>query len=104
VSTGPQWSRSRQSAQYVRTVIDATATDTYGGRYVFGQLEQRQLTRTTRVSVIVTPTVSLQVFAQRLLAVGDYSDFKELALPRTCDFLHSGITAGSIAYDSQRHF
>jgi hypothetical protein len=99
VSTGPQWNRSRQIAQYVTSVVDATATDTYGGRYVFGLLEQTQLTMTTRVSVIVTPTVSLQVFAQPLLAVGDYGDFKELARPRTYDFLHYGAT-GSIAYDS----
>jgi hypothetical protein len=100
VSTGPQWNRNRQIAQYVRSVADPTATDTYGGRYVFGLLQQTQLTMTTRVNVIVTPTVSLQVFAQPLLAVGDYDDFKELARPRTYDFLHYGTTAGSIAYDS----
>jgi len=100
VSTGPQWNRSRQIAQYVTTVTDATATNTYGGRYVFGLLEQTQLTLTTRVSVIVTPTVSMQVYMQPLLAVGDYGDFKELAQPRTYDFVHYGVTAGSIAYDS----
>jgi hypothetical protein len=54
----------------------------FGGRYVFGELEQSQLTMTTRVSVIVTPKVSMQVFAQPLIAVGDYGDFKELARPR----------------------
>jgi hypothetical protein len=100
VSTGPQWQRRRTIAQYVTTTTDATATDTYGARYVFGELAQTQLTMTTRVSVIVTPQVSLQVFAQPLLAVGDYGDFKELARPRTFDFLHYGATGGSIAYDS----
>jgi hypothetical protein len=101
VSTGPQWNRNRTIAQYVTAVSDGTATDTYGGRYVFGELAQRQLTMTTRVSVIVTPTVSVQVFAQPLLAVGDYDDFKELARPRTYDFLHYGVTGGTIAYDGQ---
>ena len=100
VSTGPQWNRNRQIAQYVTSVTDATATDTYGGRYVFGLLRQTQLTMTTRVSVIVTPTVSIQVYAQPLLAVGDYGDFKELARPRTYDFLHYGTTGSSITYDS----
>ena len=99
VSTGPQWNRNRQIAQYVTAVTDATATDTFGGRYVFGLLQQSQLTMTTRVSMIVTPTVSVQVFAQPLLAVGDYRDFKELARPRTYDFAHYGVTAGTIAYD-----
>jgi hypothetical protein len=99
VSTGPQWNRNRQIAQYVTAVTDATATDTFGGRYVFGLLNQSQLTMTTRVSVIVTPTVSMQVYAQPLLAVGDYHDFKELARPRTYDFAHYGVTAGTIAYN-----
>ena len=90
VSTGPQWNRRRAIAQYVTTVNDATAVDTYGSRYVFGELAQTQLSMTTRVSVIVTPKVSMQVFAQPLLAVGDYGDFKELARPRTFDFLHYG--------------
>ena len=36
---------------------------------------------------------------QPLLATGDYSGFKELARPRTFDFLEYGATAGSIAYD-----
>jgi hypothetical protein len=99
VSTGPQWNRRRTIAQYVTTTSDATAVDTYGSRYVFGELAQRQLTMTTRVSAIITPTVSLQLFAQPLLAAGDYSDFKELARPRTYDFVHYGATAGSIAYD-----
>jgi hypothetical protein len=102
VSTGPQWNRNRQIAQYVTTVGDSTATSTYGQRYVFGELAQSQLTMTTRVSVIVTPKVSVQVFAQPLLAVGDYGDFKELAQPRTYDFTHYGATPGTLAYDAMR--
>jgi hypothetical protein len=100
VSTGPSWNRNRQIAQYVTAVTDATATDTFGGRYVFGLLNQSQLTMTTRVSVIVSPKVSMQLFAQPLLAVGDYDGFKELARPRTYDFTQYGATAGTIGYDS----
>jgi len=88
LSTGPQWSRSRTIAQYVKSVEDSTSLATLGGRYVFGQLDQSQLTMTTRVSVILTPTVSVQVFAQPLLGVGDYTNFKELAKPRTFDFVN----------------
>ena len=77
----------------------ATATDTFGGRYVFGELQQSQLTMTTRVSVIVTPKVSIQVYAQPLMAVGDYGDFKELARPRSYDFLHYGTPGSTLSYD-----
>jgi hypothetical protein len=100
VSLGPEWNRSHGFAQYVRTVDDATAVDTLGGRYVFGGIDQWQLSMTTRANVIFTPHLSLQVFMQPLLATGDYNGFKELARPRTLDFLHYGVTAGSLAYDS----
>jgi len=79
----------------VRTVADATATNTYDERYVFGLLDQSQLTLTTRVAVILTPKISMQVYMQPLLAAGDHSDFKELSAARTFDFLHYGATASS---------
>jgi hypothetical protein len=97
ISTGPSWNRNHFLGQYVRTVADPTATHTFGSRYVFGLLEQSQLTMTSRVSLILTPRVSVQVFAQPLLAVGDYTGFKELARRGTFDFLHYG--AGQLAFD-----
>jgi hypothetical protein len=99
VSTGPQFNSSETTAQYVRTVVDPTATGTYGERYVFGAIDQKQLTLTTRVNMIFSPRHSLQIFAQPLLAAGDYSDFKELARPRTYDFYHYGMPASSLLSD-----
>ena len=96
---GPDWSRSRSFAQYVRSVDDATAIETFGGRYVFGDIDQWQLSVTTRANVIFAPRVSLQVFMQPLLATGDYSGFKELARPRTLDFLRYGEAASALAFD-----
>ncbi len=100
ISTGPQLNRSSTIAQYVQTVDDPTATATYGERDVFGLLTQTQLSMTSRVNVILSPQVSLQVFVQPLLAAGDYSNFKELAAPRTYDFHEYGTTGGSITYDA----
>ena len=54
---------------------------------------------TTRANVIVTPHVSLQVYMQPLLATGDYTGFKELALPRTLDFLRYGDGVSTLSYD-----
>jgi hypothetical protein len=87
VSTGPNWNRNRQAAQYVKTVVDSTATNTYGSRYVFGELRQSQLTLQTRVTALLTPKVSLTLFMQPLMASGDYTQFKELAKPRTYEFV-----------------
>ena len=99
LSTGPDWNRSYGFAQYVRSVDDLTATSTFGGRYVFGGIDQWQLTMTTRANVIFSPHASLQVYMQPLLATGDYSGFKELARPRTYDFIRYGTDAGTLSFD-----
>jgi hypothetical protein len=99
LSTGPDWNRSYGYAQYVRSVVDPTATSTFGGRYVFGGIDQWQLAMTTRANVIFSPHASLQVYMQPLLATGDYSGFKELAQPGTYDFVRYGIDVGSLSLD-----
>ena len=100
ISTGPNFSHSRTTAQYIRSVVDPLAVDTFGGRYVFGTIDQKQLTLTTRVSVIFSPRHSLQIFTQPLLAAGDYDGFKELAVPRTYDFLRYDSPGSSLLYDT----
>jgi hypothetical protein len=101
ISTGPEWSENDTIAQYVRSVADETATETYGGRYVFGNLAQQQLTIPTRANIILTPRMSIQVYAQPLVSVGDYDNFKELARPRTFDFLSYGSEIGDLIYDGR---
>ena len=100
ISTGPSVNRSRTVAQYLRTEDDPNAVTTFGKRYVFGTIDQRQLTLQTRVNWIVNPMASLHVFMQPLLATGRYSDFKELAAPRTFTFRRYGLADTSLSYDS----
>jgi Domain of unknown function (DUF5916)/Carbohydrate family 9 binding domain-like len=100
ISTGPEWKRSRAEAQYVTTVDDVAASATHGQRYVFGTLDQTEISMTTRVNLILTPIVSVQVFAQPLLSGGDYVDFKELARSRTYDFLNYGSAGRSLDFDA----
>ncbi|HEX7792769.1 MAG TPA: DUF5916 domain-containing protein, partial [Vicinamibacterales bacterium] len=100
MSTGPQWNWSHSVAQYIDQFEDPTATATFGHRYVFGAIDQKQLTLTTRVSVILTPRVSLQLFAQPLLATGDYSDFKAFAAPRTYDFSSFGSGRSTLTFNA----
>jgi hypothetical protein len=100
LSTGPEWNQSRGTAQYVRTVIDPTATNTYGGRYVFGIIDQKQLTLTTRASIVLSPRVGIQIYMQPLLAVGSYPQFRELAYPQTYEFIDYGSPGTTISYDS----
>jgi hypothetical protein len=73
-------------AQYVTAHADPTATETYGSRYVFATLEQNQVSMVTRVDWTFTPELSLQLFAQPLIASADFHDYKEFERPRTYDF------------------
>src|SRR5262249_3529018 len=98
ISTGPGMDRSRGNAQYVTSVTDPTATRTYGGRYVFADIDQFDVNFTTRVNWILGPKMSLQVFAQPLISVGRYWNFKELARPETFSFLRYGQDIGQISF------
>ena len=81
--------RSVEDAQYVGTFEDP-ASPTYGNRYVFGVLDQTQVSGNIRFNVSFTPNVSLQMFVQPLIARGDYHSFKELKRQRSYDFLEYG--------------
>lgn len=95
VSVGPEINRSRSLAQYVTSADDPQAVPTFGTRYVFSDLDQTQLSMSTRATWMMTPRMSLQVYTQPLLAAGDYWNFKSLAAPRTFDFLPYGGDVGT---------
>jgi hypothetical protein len=99
ISTGPGFDRSRSNAQYVTTQTDSTATRTYGNRYVFSEIDQFDTNLTTRVNWVLSPYMSLAVFAQPFISVGRYWDFKELAQPGTFSFFRYGHEIGQISYD-----
>jgi hypothetical protein len=86
LSTGPSYSDSIDVAQYISTEEDPSATATHGQRYVFAPLKKRELSIDTRVNVLFTPKMSVQLYMQPLMVVGDYGDFKSLARPKSFDF------------------
>jgi hypothetical protein len=96
ISIGPNLSRSRAVAQYVATVEDAAATDTFGRRYVFAGLEQTTLGIDSRVNVTFFPALSLQIYAQPFISTGRYGTLKELRAPRTFEFLRYGEDLGTV--------
>ncbi|HEU4881049.1 MAG TPA: DUF5916 domain-containing protein, partial [Longimicrobium sp.] len=59
VQLEPAFSRNQYTAQYVRTTGDARAADTYGARYVFGELDQTTFSLGARVDWTFTPRLSL---------------------------------------------
>lgn len=77
LSAGPTFLRGGSVAQFVTSVPDPTATEFYGRRYIFAGLRQRQLSMNTRANVTFTPTLTFELFAQPLIASGDYVTFNE---------------------------
>ncbi|HET9948066.1 MAG TPA: DUF5916 domain-containing protein [Longimicrobiales bacterium] len=87
ISLNPSYSVSRASDQYVTATAAAPYAPTLGTRYLFADLEQRTFSMDTRVDWTFSPTLSLQLYAQPLLSSGDYLRYKQLAAPRTFDFI-----------------
>src|SRR6185503_5410578 len=52
---------------------------------------------------VLSPKMSLQIYAQPLVSVGDYNGFKELAAPRTFDFTTFGADRGTIALAGKQY-
>ena len=102
VSAGPTVRRNIVAAQYLATVVDPLAAATFGSRYVFGELGQREVSMTTRVSVVTSPRTSLQIYLQPLVSAGDYGAIKEVAAARTYNFVRYGIDAGTMTASGGR--
>lgn len=83
----PSWEVETNASQYV--TVDSTGgfAPTFGGRYFFGDLERKQLSMQTRLNVAFSPTLSLQLFLQPLVASGTYRSIRQLASPATFQFL-----------------
>jgi len=94
---GPGYQVSRDGAFYVDVVPDPTAAATFGDRYVFAQLDQQVLSINIRMNVSFSPTMSLQFYGQPLVASGRYTNFRELARPKSLEFIGPG--AGPWTYD-----
>ncbi|HUF66199.1 MAG TPA: DUF5916 domain-containing protein [Gemmatimonadaceae bacterium] len=99
VSFSPQVNAQKIAAQYITSASDTAATGTFGRRYIFGDLRYNQLSLETRVDWTFTPNLSLQVFAQPLVASGEYQGFKSLRQRKTFDFDYFSEEDGTLTRD-----
>ncbi len=87
ISLAPTYRTDNEHAQYVTTINDPTATETYGNRYVFATLDQHTLDLGVRTEWTMNARLSFQLYLQPFVASGHYHDYKYLARPRTNEFL-----------------
>jgi hypothetical protein len=76
---------------------------TFGGRYVFGRIEQKLVAAEVRLDWTFTPRLTLQAYLQPFLAVGSYGRFKELARPKSLDYSVYGEGDSTIGYSDGRY-
>ena len=100
-TVGPEYSINKTLFQWVTNVSDPFAASTYNNRYVFADLKQETISANIRLNWIFTPTLSLQLYVQPLIAVGDYEGFKEIINPPTLDVLTYGSNGSEIIYDKE---
>ncbi|WP_396208064.1 DUF5916 domain-containing protein [Gemmatimonas sp.] len=94
IRVGPSYQGGITTGQYVQSVTDATATATYGRRYVFADVRQREARLDTRVDWTFSPWLSLQLFLQPFASAGEFSRFKEFTTPRAFAFAEYGRERG----------
>jgi hypothetical protein len=86
ITIGPGYTLHSNKAQWVDVFSDPNATLTYLKRYIFADLNYKEISAQIRLNWTFTPTLSIQMFVQPLFATGNYTNFKEFARPRSFDF------------------
>ncbi|HET7321032.1 MAG TPA: DUF5916 domain-containing protein [Longimicrobiaceae bacterium] len=92
----PAFNQALGRAQFVTARPDPLATETFGTRYLFSDIRQTTVSMETRLDWTFSPTLSLQLYAQPFVAVGDYRNFKEFLRPRSYDFAVYGEDRGTL--------
>ena len=92
----PSVTQSYSEAQYVATIGDPLATDTFEYRYIFAPIRQTTVSFETRLNVTVSPTLTFELYLQPLISSGQYGRLKELRAPRTFEFLRYGEDKGTM--------
>jgi len=77
------YTRAEDSAQWIENT-DADGDDEED--HVYGRLRRNVLNITTRGTYAFSRDMTLEVFLQPFVAVGDYTDIRKLARPRSFDF------------------
>jgi uncharacterized protein DUF5916 len=63
-----------------------TVTDSAGTHYTFARLDQNETSLTGRIDYTVSPTLTVQLYAQPFVSKGTYSSMRELADPKAAAF------------------
>ena len=97
-SIGPAYSVRESSIQWVTRREDPLMTETFGVRYIFGDFLQKTISSVVTLNWTFTPKLSLQLYLQPFIAVGEYEKFKELARPESYEYNTYGEGDSTVSY------
>jgi hypothetical protein len=80
----PRLSWNTADAQWVENVNDDG--DDTDDHFVYARLKSRTLDLTTRINVLFSRDLSLELYVQPFASAGDYSNYRELAHPSSYEF------------------
>ncbi|MDH5643436.1 MAG: DUF5916 domain-containing protein, partial [Gemmatimonadota bacterium] len=86
LTVGPQMQWTEISAQYLGTIPDPAYTQTFGNRYLFANLDYRELSIQTRFNFTFKPGLTLEMYVQPLISAGNFGPGTYLTTPRSFDF------------------
>ncbi|HSG08977.1 MAG TPA: DUF5916 domain-containing protein [Longimicrobiales bacterium] len=87
--------RGDDSRQFVGAV-EGGGVDTYGQRYVFSELERREIFAQLRAKIAFAPDAVLTLYAEPFLSSGRFHDFGELSAVRASSLRNYGTDVGSL--------
>ena len=99
-SVNPRVSREVSARQYITTVVPEDGEygnpETYGNRYVFGNIYRSQISAQIRLNYFFTPDLSLECYIEPFAASGEYRSFGELRAPASRELNEYGIDGRTI--------
>jgi hypothetical protein len=96
LSLTPRYSAVTNNRQYVETLVADGRPDTFGHRYIFATIKQRELAVQLRLQVAFKPELSVETYLEPFLSSGRYSNVGELPSPRSRELLLYGEGGTSI--------
>lgn len=103
ISVGPSIRKDFVKNQWINSFDDKEYQQTYGKRYIFGEMNQTTLSANIRINYSFTPEISLQMYIQPYFSVGDYEDFNYLEKSRSANYLKFAENGSKIEQNGNKY-
>lgn len=86
IQLSPSFTHQRDNTQYAGNSVAVPFEPTFGRRYLFADVDRRELAMEIRMEMAFSPNLTLQLFAQPFISSGRFLSYKQLMQPGTFQF------------------